>query len=104
MGRSNKKFSYEVKLAAVLKHLEGVPLPVVMTEFGITTRAMANKWVAAYRVSGPDGLKPKPRGRPPKHAGVETLEQKVARLEFENEALKKLQALVDLQQQGKLKL
>jgi transposase len=75
-----------------------------MAEFEITSRAMVNKWVAAYLVSGPEGLKPKPRGRPPKKVGVETLEQKVARLEFENEALKKLQALVDLQQQGKLKL
>lgn len=98
---SNKSYSWETKIAAVEQFLAGATTPEVVDSFGITSRSMLNKWVALYRKGGPESLKPKPKGRP-KSVGIprerETLEQKVARLEFENEALKKLNALVAMEQ------
>ncbi len=99
---ANKQYSAALKIAAVEKHLAGATITNVVAEFNISTRALFQKWVATYREDGPEGLMPKTRGRPRKpqvSLESETLEQKVARLEFENEALKKLQALVALEQQ-----
>lgn len=97
----HKSYSWETKVAAVEKFLAGIPVPEVIDFYGIANRGLFNKWVALYRKAGPEGLKPKPKGRP-KSVNIpldqETLEQKVARLEFENEALKKLNALVALEQ------
>lgn len=90
-----KKYSAEVKLAAVEKFLAGAVKPDVMLEFNISTRAMLNKWLAIYRDHGAEGLIAKPKGRPkrPKDQLPETDAEKIHRLEFENAVLKKLIAL-----------
>ena len=92
--RENKRYSQQLKVAAVEKFLAGTPKPDILLEFGISTRALFNSWVLAYRKDGPAGLVPKPRGRKPSLVGSETLEQKVYRLEMENALLKKYEALV----------
>ena len=92
--RENKFYPHELKLAAVEKFLAGTPKADIIFEFGITTRAIFDRWVAAYRKDGPSGLVAKPKGRKPSVVGEETLEQKVYRLEMENALLKKFQALV----------
>jgi transposase-like protein len=90
----SKSYPYEVKVAAVERFLGGASTADVVLEFEISTRSLLDKWVAIYRAQGAEGLRPKRKGRVPKDPNVETLEQKVARLEMENLVLKKLNALV----------
>lgn len=91
---ASKSYPYEVKVAAVERFLAGSSTADVVLEFEISTRSLLDKWVAIYRAQGVEGLRPKRKGRVPKDPNVETLEQKVARLEMENLVLKKLNALV----------
>jgi transposase len=92
---SYKKYSAELKLAAVEKFLSGTVKPDVMLEFSISTRAMLNKWLAIYRDHGAEGLMERPKGRPKQNMDrlLETDSQKIHRLELENAVLKKLIAL-----------
>jgi len=92
--RENRIYSRQVKQAAVEKFLAGTPKSEIIFEFGISTRTVFERWVAAYRKDGPSGLDPKPKGRKPSVVGKESLEQKVYRLEMENALLKKFQALM----------
>ena len=92
--RENKIYPHQLKQAAVEKFLAGTSKTDIVFEFGISTRSLFDKWVAAYRKDGPDGLAPKPKGRKPSAVGHENLEAKVYRLEMENALLKKFQALV----------
>lgn len=91
----NKKYSPQVKLAAVEKFLGGALKTEVMAQFDISTRAILNKWVAIYRVEGVQGLDAKPKGRPKKNVdrSAESDAEKIFRLEMENAVLKKLIAL-----------
>jgi transposase len=101
---SYKKYSAELKLAAVEKFLSGTVKPDVMLEFSISTRAMLNKWLAIYRDHGPQGLMEKPKGRPKQNKDrlLETDSQKIHRLELENAVLKKLIALESQEQAARL--
>lgn len=92
--RANKVYSEQLKVAAVEKFLAGTSKTEIILEFGISTRSVFDRWVAAYRKDGPAGLVAKPKGRKPLVIGEESLEQKVYRLEMENALLKKFQALV----------
>lgn len=92
--RENRIYSQQLKQAAVEKFLAGTPKSEIIFEFGISTRSLFDRWVAAYRKDGPSGLVPKPKGRKPSVVGKESLEQKVYRLEMENVLLKKFQALM----------
>lgn len=89
-----------MKLAAVEKFLAGAGGDSVVVEFGISNRTVFHKWVALYLAHGVEGLNPKPKGRKPgsKPKVAETDQQKISRLEFEVEALKKLEALVASEQ------
>jgi transposase len=99
-----KKYSAELKLAAVEKFLSGTVKSEVMAEFNISTRALLNKWAVIYRDHGPEGLMLKPKGRPKKNTGelLETDAQKIHRLELENAVLKKLIALESQEQAAQL--
>jgi transposase-like protein len=88
-----KFYSAAVKVAAVEKFLAGTSKTDVVAEFQISNRGMLSKWVATYREFGPDGLLPKAKGRPRDDSRPETLEQRLAFLEMENEILKKWVAL-----------
>ena len=99
--RENKSYPYELKLAAVEKFLAGTPKSEIVLEFGVSTRALFDKWVATYRKDGAPGLVAKAKGRKPLVAGSESLEQKIYRLEMENALLKKFQALMAKEQQAR---
>lgn len=100
-----KSYSADLKVAAVEMFLSGVAKSDVLLEFGISSRGLFNRWVIAYRKDGPAGLVAKPKGRRPaeKRVAEQTLEERVAFLEMENEVLKKLQALMFQQQALKKK-
>jgi transposase-like protein len=63
-----------------------------LVEFGITSRAVLNKWIVAYRADGVLGLVDKPRGRKPrgKDLASQALEERIYHLEMENAVLKKI--------------
>ena len=85
-----KPYPLEVKLEAVRLFLEeGLTKAEIRKRLGLT-KGRVQTWVRIYRREGPTGLN-KPQGRPRKE-GQESLEEKVARLEMENELLKKLHA------------
>jgi transposase-like protein len=89
-----QKYSFETKLAAVQAFIGGTTKLEVMAEFEIRGQSQLDQWVSRYRSGGEDALRPRPRGRRPLSAiGEETVDRKVARLEMENAALKKLRAL-----------
>lgn len=105
---THKHYVAEEKLAAVELFLTGVSKTDVMARFGIGSRALLTKWVAIYRQLGPEGLEPKPKGRPKQVLDVssETDEQRIRRLELEVAVLKKSIALLaeeDLAQTTKRK-
>lgn len=99
--RENKSYSEQLKVAAVEKFLAGTPKTEIILEFEISTRAVFNKWVFAYRKDGAKGLVAKAKGRKPLVAGQESLEQKIYRLEMENALLKKFQALMAKERQAR---
>ena len=92
-------YSFETKLAAVKALLAGSTRPEAMAEHNIRNQTQLDNWLVAYNAGGEDALRPKPRGRPPASSENETVDQKVSRLEMENAALKKLQALVAAERQ-----
>ena len=91
MGK--KFYPAAVKVAAVEKFLAGASKTDVVAEFEISNRGMLTKWISAYREGGPEVFSTKAKGRPRKDSRPETLEQRLAFLEMENEILKKWVAL-----------
>lgn len=98
-----RQYSWETKVAAAEAFLAGKVRHEVLEVFQIRSHSALERWVRIYRDQGVEGLRQsRPPGRPRKHpvpAAEETLEEKVQRLEMENAALKKLQALAALRQQ-----
>jgi transposase-like protein len=89
--RNNNRYSHTLKVAAVEKFLAGKAKADVLAEFGITSRAVLNKWVTAYRADGVLGLVDKPRGRKPrdKDPSSQSLEERIYHLDMENAVIKK---------------
>ena len=94
--KSHKHFSQEQKLDAVNLFLSGASKTEVMGRFGISSRSLLSNWVALYREHGPEGLAPKPKGRPTKNKAEvqETDAERIKRLEMEVAVLKKYNALL----------
>lgn len=90
----HQKYTFETKLAAVRAFEAGQTKASVMTEFNIRNKTQLDRWVSQHREGGDEALRPRRRGRAPDPAGEEPVERKIRRLEMENAALKKLQALV----------
>lgn len=88
-----KKYSSDMKIAAVEKFLAGSSKTEVVVEFQISNRSVLNKWVKIYQECGPDGLVAKRVGRPRTDSVGESLEEENDRLRMENEILKKWVAL-----------
>ncbi len=101
MGSRHRKYDYETKLAAVLGFTEGgMTRQEVMAKYGIPGLTTLKTWVGRYRSGGPEALRPKPKGRPPKAAAEaqpmtreQELERRIHKLEAENAYLKKSIAL-----------
>ena len=88
-------YSFETKLEAVKRFFAGQTKPHIAKDMG--------RWIRAYRVHGEDGLRPKPKGRPPKASSLaaggvselEMLQRRVEYLEAENAYLKALRDLMN---------
>jgi len=90
-----KHYSLEIRQEVVDKHLrEGVSTWVLCKQYGIDSTQVQNwcRWQREYEM--PKQLTGKKRGRPRTSGGEETLEQKIKRLEMENELLKKFNELL----------
>ena len=63
-SRKRGKYSFEFKLHMVESYLSNeVSYEELALANGITNYAMLCRWVKAFRVAGPDGLKPRKKGR-----------------------------------------
>ena len=92
--RGMKRYSLSLRQEVVDKHLkEGISKPQLCKEYGLdpTQVKVWCRWQRKYGL--PKNLGANAHGRP-KTSGSETLEQKVKRLEMENDLLKKLNELL----------
>jgi transposase-like protein len=104
VGKPTKSsYSLEFKLEVVGRVVDdGATAEELAGEYGLSSGKLVRSWVRAYRRFGEDGLKPKPKGRPPKDGDappgevtdLARLEQENLRLRAENAYLKKLRALM----------
>lgn len=63
-NKPKRAYPFEFRLKAVKLHLEeGISCEVVSRELGVGISSIWN-WVASYKKSGADGLRPQPRGGP----------------------------------------
>ncbi len=117
LKRSRKKetYSFEFKLHMVESYLSNeVSYEELALANGITNYTMLSRWVKAFRVAGPDGLKPRKRGQkktlnkpteknnsqPLEEKSIDTsaehvkeLEDELLKLRIENAFLKELRRL-----------
>ena len=89
-----KRYSREVKLEAVRRYIEeGQSQAEIVEALGIHNVRRVKQWLHEYRQEGERAFEPRPRkgaiGRPPKRENTEAY---IARLEMENDLLKKLHA------------
>lgn len=63
-SRENNNYSYEFKLHMVESYLSSeVSYEDLALANGLTNYTMLSKWVEAFRVAGPEGLRPRKKGR-----------------------------------------
>jgi transposase len=101
VGKPTKStYSFEFKLDVVRRVLDdGATVDQLAHEYELSSGKLVQSWVRAYRRHGENGLKPKPKGRPPDDGSapelsdLERLQQENLRLRAENAYLKKLRAL-----------
>jgi transposase-like protein len=104
VGKPTKStYPFEFKLDVVRTVLDGgVTADQLARQHGLSSAKLVQSWVRAYRRHGEEGLKPKPKGRPPgggspptpgEMSDLQRLEHENLRLRAENAYLKKLQAL-----------
>ena len=63
-SREKQNYSYEFKLHMVESYLSNeVSYEELALANGITNYTMLSRWVEAFRVAGPDGLRPRKKGR-----------------------------------------
>lgn len=94
-------FSFEVKLSAVQRFLSGELAAELAAELELSSPAVVKRWARIYRREGEDGLRPKPRGRPPgasdsapdQDSELDRLRRENARLQAEVAYLGKVRAL-----------
>lgn len=82
-------YSFEFKLALVQRFVAGEDAVTLAEEAQLSSPTLLKTWVRIYRRDGEDGLRPKPRGRPPKaDAPTPGEESELDRLRRENEFLR----------------
>ena len=63
-----RTYTYEEKLSAVRAHVEeGMTAQQAMEQFDVRSKSAFFRWCTAYREDGPEALRPRRRGRPPKN-------------------------------------
>ena len=123
-SRKKGKYSFEFKLHMVESYLSNeVSYEELALANGITNYTMISKWVEAFRVAGPDALRPRKKGRkrtldmpkkdtvvqPLEDCSVDTsaehvkeLEDELLKLRIENAFLKELRRL-RLEEEAKMR-
>jgi transposase len=90
MARPAKRvYSSEFKLVLVERFLAGESASGLAAEADLSSPLLLKTWARVYRREGPDGLRPKPAGRPrnPDAPALKELSE-VERLRRENERLR----------------
>lgn len=97
---SRASYSFEFELALVQRFAAGEDAMALAEEAQLSSPSLLKTWARIYRREGEDGLRPKPKGRPPAAARAD--ESELDRLRRENEYLRaenaylgKLRALMD---------
>lgn len=85
---TKQSYSFEFKLALVERFLAGETAPDLAGEAGLSSPVLLRTWVRAYRLEGPDSLRPKPKGRPRKPDTPPVEPSELERLRRENERLR----------------
>ena len=102
VGKSTKSYySFEFKLELVERLLAGqASAPELAAAAGLSSPKLLANWARVYRRDGPEGLRPKRRGRPSASGEAIQDDDELSRLRAENERLRaqvaflgKLQAL-----------
>lgn len=86
--RDRKQYDVETKLQIVLRHTKGESGRALAEEFGLPSPSTVANWTSIFRRDGPDGLRPKRRGRPPTTRGDDRPETEAEALRRENERLR----------------
>ena len=86
--RDRKQYDFETKLQIVLRHTKGESGRAIAEEFGLPSPGTVANWTSIFRRDGPDGLRPKRRGRPPTTREDERPETETGALRRENERLR----------------
>ena len=102
--QTKQLYSVEVKKEVVDRFLAGETALNLAKVFELSSEQLVKNWVRRWRVSGDDGLKPKPKGRP-KGRGKPVVLSEEDKLRRENEKLRAenayLKKLRDLRNQGR---
>lgn len=106
---TKRPVAFEVKLAVVQRALAGELKSALAQEFGLSSPKIIAAWVRRYRAEGEDGLRPKPKGRPPKpdtllsaqESELEQLRRENEFLRAQNAYLGKVRALMEQQRRSR---
>lgn len=99
-------YSFEFKLALVQRLIEGEDAMALAEEAQLSSPKLLATWARIYHRDGEDGLRPKPKGRPPAsppsdESEVDRLRREVEYLRAENAYLGKLAALMGQQRRSR---
>jgi transposase len=87
--KGSTDYSLEIKLEAIrLAEEEGLPYKDITEQLGIRDPHRVKRWMGIYRKEGVGGIKKPRKGRPKKD--LDSLEERIRRLEMENTILKAL--------------
>ena len=86
---TKRSFSFELKREIVQRFLAGESKLALAEEYVLSSPKLIARWAQTYRAEGEDGLRPKPKGRPPRDpAALKREESELDRLRRENERLR----------------
>lgn len=86
---TKQAYTFEFKLALVLRFIAGETAPDLAAEAGLSSPQLLKTWARTYRREGAEALRPKPRGRPRKPDAPPPAEpSELERLRRENERLR----------------
>jgi transposase len=86
--RDRKQYDFETKLEIVRRHVRGESGRALAEEFDLPSPSTVTNWTSIFRREGPDGLRPKRRGRPPTTRQGAPPETETEALRRENERLR----------------